>query len=562
MIDINYPLTYENAFNGDVSSNNKKIRILIDCLKKLNKDESIIKCSQVNFALFKDSDEFALKEPDKISEELTAYFPPQSIKRIKWFISKKRKKNISSNFIAFWRGQITNMIFYILQHCPTNEGYKLTDADFNENFSKSALLIGELLNNEDTEGQYPNTGDLYNDCIKCLLAVKCGLENANHISQNLLFNQIYRGYTIFVKLLSKKTVPNKDSIKFDQYFLEHFKISLYDCYLYILSLITHLIYNKESQNNFIINRETVYKNITSKKVYKDFDQLIGLLSQDLTELTNQIHNKSKIDFKRLLRAKPIIQLPENLLVISDVTYLVDDFVSKGPRFFLSKLPETKDVHTIYGECFENYVCTLLEQRHKSGKFQSNIKLSSNNKKDEIEVDAYVELDDNVKVIYEIKAVLINESKDLESEITEKYLNKAIPQLCKRIKFFKNIASTNTIYPVLIVEDEFISKCEFWFKSELEKQLASNSAEIAKIVYPLIIISVQTLELLPITVDLFSILKEYHNGTFSKPNIGANFCDYILSPHYKYGTYTSPEAAELVEKLLLSVKEKMFKTVIS
>ena len=146
MVDICCPLTYENAFDGDVSSNDKKIKIIIDCLKKLNRDESIIKCCEINFALFKDS--------DAINKRLiSVYFSSQSIKRINWFISKQRKKNVSADFVAFWRRQITNMIFYILQYCPDNEGYNSIDAYFNENFSKSGLLIGELLNNEDTHTQ-------------------------------------------------------------------------------------------------------------------------------------------------------------------------------------------------------------------------------------------------------------------------------------------------------------------------------------------------------------------------------------------------------------------------
>jgi hypothetical protein len=222
MIDIQCYLTYENAFDGDISTNNKKEKILIDCLKKLNRDESIIECCKINFALFDDS--------DAINKQLiSVYFSSQSIKRIDLFISTQRNKNAS--FVAFWRGQITNMIFDILQHCPANEGYKLTDADFNENFSKSALLISERLNNKDTEGQYANTGDLFNNSIKSLLAVKRGLENSNHISRDFMLNQIYRGHNIFVELLSKKTVPKNNTITFDQYFLEQFKISLYDCYL-------------------------------------------------------------------------------------------------------------------------------------------------------------------------------------------------------------------------------------------------------------------------------------------------------------------------------------------
>ena len=56
MIDIQCYLTYENAFDGDVSNNDKKAKILIDSLKKLNRDESIIECCKINFALFKDSD--------------------------------------------------------------------------------------------------------------------------------------------------------------------------------------------------------------------------------------------------------------------------------------------------------------------------------------------------------------------------------------------------------------------------------------------------------------------------------------------------------------------------
>lgn len=110
MIDIQCYLTYENAFDGDISTNNKKEKILIDCLKKLNRDESIIECCKINFALFEDS--------DAINKQLiSVYFSSQSIKRINWFISKQRNKNTSADFVAFWRGQITNMIFDILQHC-------------------------------------------------------------------------------------------------------------------------------------------------------------------------------------------------------------------------------------------------------------------------------------------------------------------------------------------------------------------------------------------------------------------------------------------------------------
>ncbi len=390
MITIIHHLVYKNAFDGDVSDIDKKLKILTDCLSKLNRDGAIKKCCEINYALFKNSDSI---EEQLISE----HFSPQSIKRINWFISKQRKKNVSADFIAFWREQIINMIFYIFQHCPNNKGYNLTDVEFNENFSKSALLIGELLNNEDTEGQYPNTGDLFNDCIKSLPALKVGLGNANHISKESIFDQVYRGYNIFVERLGNKTLPKNRSMTFDKYFLDEFKISLYDCYAYILTLVTHLIYNNESQNNFIINRETFHKHINLPEVSKGFTDLIESLSQELPLFTEQTHNipdipetkRPIIEFKRLLRTKPIIKLPKNLSVISDITYIIEDFVSKGILFFLSQQPKTKNVHTIYGSCFEGYVCTLLKQRHISGEFQPNRKLSPNDKKDKLEVDAFV-----------------------------------------------------------------------------------------------------------------------------------------------------------------------------
>ncbi len=237
-------------------------------------------------------------------------------------------------------------------------------------------------------------------------------------------------------------------------------------------------------------------------------------------------------------------------IISDFTYFIDNVITKGVLFLLKELNES--VFSKYGDCFEDYIGAVLKTKHKDS-VKLKHKLYPQNRENNLEIDALVE-SGNVKIIYEIKSVLINESEDYINEINIKY-GKAVQQLADRIKFFASSTNTTKIYPILIVEDEHIVRCQFWLQENLNEQLDCKSYCKKIVIYPLIIISVKILELLPDNINLLDIFKEYLDIQREK-NIGSNFYDYILS-RYKHGTWTSPQACELITTLFSQAKEKMF-----
>ncbi len=114
-------LKYENAFDPEFRNydEDEKMKILINCLGKLNRDYALTRCCQINYELFKNSDGIDKKLID-------ANFSPDSIKAINKFVEKQKYWSIydayyeQKNYVAFWRSQITRMMFYILQHC-TND---------------------------------------------------------------------------------------------------------------------------------------------------------------------------------------------------------------------------------------------------------------------------------------------------------------------------------------------------------------------------------------------------------------------------------------------------------
>ena len=377
-----------------------------------------------------------------------------------------------------------------------------------------------------------------------------------------MFNSFYRGYSIFARLGTKnykKGVGNT----YDQLFLSEFNISLHNYYLCILLYATHITHGDSLPNSYYFKKESFYLKIRNIDIKNQLEQLVVNLSTTPDKLTTLLTNNNKDDkelaFKRALRDTPIIDLPDGLSVLSDATYFIDDFISKGILFCLSKMPDktSNTVFANYGDCFESYVGELLEMRHQTGELTKHTKLSHNkgkNETDELEVDFLVELDNNTKIIYEIKAVLINESNELMDEIEKKY-DKAIKQLTNRINCFKE--NNNIIYPVLVVQDKFIATCEFLLKENLKKELALCELKKEKTIHPLIIISVETLELLPVTVDLFVIFKEYHDIKNNQGGIGDNFCDFISSPEYKYGTDTSEKTLDKMTELLSETQKRMF-----
>jgi len=556
-----YTLKYENVFdaNFDSYSEDRKMETLIINLSELNRDYALMKCSEINYKLFKNSDEI-----DK--ELICINFPSKYIEIINKFVEKQKEPkfknpnflifNIYSqqkNYVAFWRSQIIRMMFYIIQYCHNDESSKQSDNEFNENFSKSALIVGEF---EEKEMLLKDNGNLSDDSKNALHTFKKCSFTHNH-DETILFNRIYRGYKIFVEDLGKKLV-HQENYTYEEYFKNEYKISLEDCYSYILTFIMHILY---TNNSPIFNRSTFFDKVKNPDIRNSFISFLELLSQTPEELISEIEKEKKnklVAFERLLMSKPIIKLQNNISLISDCSYITKDFISRGISF-LFKEKVKKDAFSTYGDCFEEYVCNLLQEKHKSYELQKTIPSGQ-------KVDAFYDLGDGRIVIIEIKACLINEDGNLVKEIDKKYVkkdkdtkedkkDKAIEQLKKSISYLKDTGKT--IYPVLIIEDGFIGNCEFWLKKELKEELSLCGLNEEK-VYPLIILPVEILEFEIVKsskiVDIFSMINEYHNGKFTKDNIGASFTNFISQ---NYNIKINEDIVNKVSNLLQIAKAKIF-----
>tara|TARA_B110000503_G_scaffold122679_1_gene187512 strand:- start:9854 stop:10363 length:510 start_codon:yes stop_codon:yes gene_type:complete len=169
MIQTEIHLAYENAFAEDIQNKDTALKA---CLEKLNRDEAITRCCKINFALFKDLNGV---HKGLIKEN----FSPSSVQRIEWFVYKQKKKGSASDFPGFSRGSMLAMIYYIIQYCPTSEALGSEDTKFNENFSRSALLVLEC---KTSKYKLERNENLFSNCKKALPVIKDALEQSNHIS--------------------------------------------------------------------------------------------------------------------------------------------------------------------------------------------------------------------------------------------------------------------------------------------------------------------------------------------------------------------------------------------
>jgi hypothetical protein len=292
------------------------------------------------------------------------------------------------------------------------------------------------------------------------------------------------------------------------------------------------------QNEVGILMESEIEALVKSTKMKKFIDLISLSTIDLKmnvkrsqELCRRTPN-SKNTINKLLYRYPVLSNCNKYIVFdSNLLYKIMD---QGIVFqFINDHP---NVLSKYGYAFERYVNNVFKRMFpdsimQSTKYIPNHVISCGGK--EVEVDGYLE-DDTTIVVFEHKAVFLNEEKIMQDEfngilehIKSKYVKsgnklKGVGQLSRVAKSLTMKGLDKNIISVLLVRDEFLAAptFQYFLSDEFRKISFSIDYENNYImqdsvrVYRPIIMTLEDLEILENSTKKFSLqelLIEYVNS---------------------------------------------------
>lgn len=492
-------LGHKHLYNTSDTSDTPK-----NSFSKLNGNTAILLCASINFELF-------LNQKSQLT----------MVK--KWFNDTSFKKiSAHKNSIIFFREQILIACWYIINYCSFDTGFKNGNAQaFKSLFAKGVLLCSDVcLGNEKP---FVDTGDLYQDSIDSISHIRKILAYSNHldINSNIHYQYLYRGHSIFVKYFDEFFDK-----KYQNSFIQKYGVSLEDFYTIMFMMIDELCVQSKT---CIFNLK---KFCAKTKIAEKIERLISRISIDLTELKvaikssneNQSDDKEISLFKKTLREKPIVSLGEYSIVL-DLTCLIE-FMDLGPVFVMgTKKDNSQERFGFYGKCFEKYVVTYLNEIFP-GSLVVNSQIPKGTKKDgNLEIDAHSIINHEIFLI-ETKGRFIRDEGIFLEELEKKY-GAGVDQLNKIIELLINIKDKNieikTVFPILIVRDPHIDFTEFLLKQKLPSIYAD------KTIYPLIIIPIDILEILPEKIDFRQLLLDYFDFKIRASHLNS-FTDFVVSDH--------------------------------
>jgi len=549
MIKILNSLTYESLYGvSDVSIAKKDIK---ECLLKLKRVDALRKCLEINFGLFLNQN-----NGDYQTRLINENFNKTGIRKI-YKILEIENKDIKE-ICVFYRGQIINLIWYILIYCPSEGGLGIKDGEkFSKNFRKCILIVSDLINAHVHDGKWQNTHDSFQDSVAALPAIRQSMEYSNHLDMysKKHYLLLSRGYSIFVEIFSGE---------FKRKFFEKFNISLEDFYSIIFAIIGQLLnYSK----TWHFNLDTFVKPTKKSKEVKELLLKISLTPEELLEEIKQETNNIPAEnyearaittMEKILRGKPFLRIPNNEILLTDATYLIQ-FATVGPLFCLTK-SSNREIFKHYGECFEVYTQSQLKRIFSDKKIINNHSIQRGRKKEGcLEIDAYIENGDKIFLI-EIKSTFINNAKKLSEELERKYCQKqGIHQLAKSAKLLsiKSKKEINEIFPILVVHDSLLDDTEFLLNKKFKKMLDGSTKTITIKIHPLTIISIDVLELLPTNINLERLLLDYFNYINHQTVFITSIGDYIMDSNYRNELYINPDTMKKIEKILKNSKGFLF-----
>lgn len=535
-------------------------------LVDLSLNDALFWCARFNLVVSSPDDEHLAKQQFVLNQ----LFTPEEINTVNDFA---RKHGGAQNVTLFFRGQIQELIRWILLYCNNlpGDGTTFENPDVRRKFAKAALIASEIWSERVFGDRFSLNGGIEIARKRSLGSIRKSIEatmQTPHLAKSL-----GRGWAFFTEYFPKH-YPS-----FEEEFRNATQLSLEDYYVCVTAIIINFTNPKIGSGIFNV------REIVNSPVYGEiFEKYFRLESQSENQLrralwgkdSNTVKDSSYIDYNTLsLREKPIFYVEDGRAIILDPIFYREK-ASIGPLFLLPQ-EKREQAFVDFGKAFEDYVCAMLKRMFPDVSEAINKRLSCKivgrpQKGQALEIDACLN-DITDIVLFETKTGLIREDKILIDDyeryldhLREKYFqnpkgnNKGIGQLVKITRMLaskkwlgenQEFSQAKRIYPVLVVHDPLFSAPVYgqFFASEFEELLEPDSIPQrglclkGNLLISLpIIITIDDLENLESSIEHFSFLDLLSDYSRSHPDRLESMHNFLAFSHYKQHIYQNRDIA--------------------
>lgn len=576
-----------DAVFPDISATAATLKTL---LSTLSRTDALIWCARLNLIVSNPSYENSW---NKQLYGLHNFFSQDDIKKVAKFFS-----NRNGPATVFFRGQLLELIRWICLCCKDlpGDGSTFSDLETRRTFAKAALIASDLWGKR-----------TYGDKMH----LEEGVEAARRRTLGavrLAYDAVDDGRDPLMAIGLGRTLFLDHFVALEPSFPEKFKtetgLEIEDYFGLLCAIGIHYLNRtpeeaaKSTDKSGIFSQKNfaaVNANLGSvaERYFAKFSQTADQLSAAFWPPGYDASETSLrwCDF-RAIRARPLLRTSDGRSIVLDPVYFAES-ASAGPLFAVLRLFKNSDeLFTQFGYAFERYVNSVLRCMYPAPAGNAVNRLACNirgkdKKGSEVQIaDASLNNVDEL-VLFESKAAWIRdevvEQSDPEEYIralNQKYLRrddgqpKGAGQLANAISnlaanewnaIAEDYSRARKVYPVLITHDSQLNAVSHAYFLALEFNHALVPDEILPngdlrkgrlIVAPLIIVTIDTLEILERSVEHFGLIDLLRDYSKASPDRMLSLYNFLATSEYRKKLFASGSLAESVIKAIEIGKKLM------
>jgi hypothetical protein len=494
-------------------------RTLVQLLRELNRNETIIACCRANAAVSGYAGPDPKQQQEKMINDL---LPAGSLTRINAFIAQS---GLPYPPPVFFRGQFLELLRWTARHAANETANPFFYDDGHipnrEKFARAALICSVIWSRRIYADRLKSSGDSQLDRLRALGPFRKGIEESGQAPNQA--QTLARGWLLFTKHMPER-YP-----KFGKLFQEATSLTVEQ---YLIITVGLSVFTKADASQLAIFSES---NMGGDSTYKDIiPKYLAIESQTADEIADGLWGKRfKANGYRALRDHIIIKGRDDRACVSDPTFLSEK-ISAGPLFHVTAAVRNdkgkgNEIFGAFGLAFEDYAGAMLDRMYPTfpglfARLERNVKIGN---RSQLEIDAVL---NNVTdaILFEIKAAWLREDVILDDSPDELAKNldklygvskakrerpKGVAQLARILNellanpkavWAQPFADVRVFYPVLLVHDVNLSAPTFGdFLNKRFQDLLSKSP-MGKRVASLIIMTIDDLEKLETSVTNFAL----------------------------------------------------------
>jgi hypothetical protein len=563
-------------------------------LESLSLTDTLFWCARLNLIV---SDPIEQDHVVKQEFGIKQFLTREEVEAVNEFV---RRQGDIRKVTIFFRGQILELLRWVARYCEDQpgDGETFENEEVRRNFAKAALIASDIWAKRVFGNRFSLGGGVETARQRALGSIRKSMEATQTASD--LAKTLGRGWAFFSEYFPR----NYEA--FEGEFEAATGISVKDYYICLCGIITSFMNPKNNSGIFDstkLGNATPYAEVLAR--------YLTLESQSIDAIRDSLWSQGEKDINdfdgappydyRPLREKPIIRAKDGRAIIIDPVFYSEK-ASVGPLFHL--LSETcsrekaNKVFGAFGNAFEKYSCDILRRMFPDTgdvfckRLECNLRIMTDSlSQSEIEIDAC--LDDVVEiVIFEMKAVWLREDEILVDEyehflehLRKKYgvtcggdrdrKVKGVGQLARIISVlaseqFPNyndkLSEAQLVYPVLVVHDPFLGAPVYGhflsseFKLSLDPDVEYASGETIKgrfRVAPLIIMTVEDLEILETSIEHFSLRDLFQDYSIDCSDRLTSLHNFIVFSNYGKKIFHSRSVASKALEILKEAQEAVF-----